>query len=178
LLAVAAVRPLESVAVFARDGARLDAFCAKMGRETGLAVHPAASAQATVEGADIVVTATQSATPVVAAAWLQAGMHVNTIGANAVARQELEAEAFAGDAFIVVDDVDQARTEAGELIELDRQDRLDWRRVHPLAEIVAGLPIERHAVTIFKSLGTAIEDLAAASLVYDRAMQAGIGTMV
>jgi ornithine cyclodeaminase/alanine dehydrogenase-like protein (mu-crystallin family) len=184
LLAIAAVRPLESVEVFARDGARLGAFCALMRKETGLAVRPAASARAAVEGADIVVTATTSATPVVAAAWLRAGMHVNTIGANAATRQELEAEAFAGDAIVVVDDVDQARKEAGELIELERQGRLDWSRVRALAEVVAEQPgpaetsTDSRRITIFKSLGTAIEDLAAASIVYDRAMQAGIGAAV
>lgn len=178
LLAVAHVRPLDSVDVFARDGARLATFCARMSRETGLAVHPAQSARAAVEGADIVVTATKSARPVVAAAWLRAGMHVNTIGANAAERQELEAEAFAGDATIVVDDVEQARTEAGELIALDRQGRLDWSRVRTLAEIVSAPPLQRNGVTIFKSLGAAIEDLAAASIVYDRAMQAGIGAAV
>ena len=176
LLAIAYVRPLETVDVFARDGARLEAFCLRMRKETGLAVLPAASARAAVEGADIVVTATKSASPVVAATWLRAGMHVNTIGANAAARQELEAEAFAGAALIVVDDVEQARTEAGELIALEREGRLDWGLVRPLAEIVAEPPVARHGLTIFKSLGTAIEDLAVASIVYDRAMQAGIGT--
>jgi ornithine cyclodeaminase/alanine dehydrogenase-like protein (mu-crystallin family) len=178
LLAVAHVRPLESVDVFARDGSRLEAFCALMRKETGLPVRPAASARAAVEAADIVVTATKAASPVIAAAWLRAGMHVNTIGANAAARQELEAEAFAGAVMIVVDDVEQARTEAGELIELARQDRLDWSRVRALADIVAEPPVKRHGITIFKSLGTAIEDLAAASIVYDRAMQAGIGAKV
>jgi alanine dehydrogenase len=180
LLAVAHVRPLDSVAVYARDGARLSAFCELMTGETGLAVSPAASARAAVEGADIIVTATKSATPIVAADWLEAGMHVNAIGANAAARQELEAEAFAGDAMIVVDDIDQARKEAGELIELDRQGRLDWRRVRALAEVVAEQPArispQPPRVTIFKSLGTAIEDLAAASVIYDRAVQAGKGT--
>lgn len=182
LLAIAHVRPLGSVAVFARDRSRLEAFCARLGEKTGLPVRPAASAQAAVEGADIVVTATKSPTPVVAAAWLEAGMHVNTIGANAAKQQELETEAFADDALVVVDDLDQAREEAGELIALERQGRLDWRRVHPLAEIVATRPAatskDSHRLTIFKSLGVAIEDLAVASLVYDRAIAAGVGTAV
>lgn len=183
ILAIAYARPLDTVDVFARNSARLATFCDLLGRETGLAVRPAASARAAVEGADIVVTATKSATPVVAAAWLRTGMLVNTIGANAAARQELEPEAFAAAARIIVDDVDQARTEAGELIALEREGRLDWSRVQALAEIVAEpaaarVPAHQRGLTIFKSLGTAIEDLAAASLVYDRATQAGAGTLV
>jgi alanine dehydrogenase len=108
-------------------------------------------------------------------------MHVNAIGANAAERQELEPEAFAGTAMIVVDDVNQARKEAGELIALDRQDRLDWSQVRSLADVVAGhapAASERGGITIFKSLGTAIEDLAAASIVYDGAVRAGIGAIV
>jgi alanine dehydrogenase len=182
LLAVAYVRPLDSVAVFARDAARLGAFCERMRRETGVAVHPAASARAALEGADIVVTATKSPTPVIEAAWLTAGMHVNTVGANAANRQELEPEAYAGEeTLIVVDDVAQARGEAGELIALERQGRLDWSRVRALADVVAAPPraaAGKNRITIFKSLGTAIEDLAAASIVFDRAVEAGIGVAV
>lgn len=180
LLAVQQVRRLESVAVFARNAERLSLFCERMRRETGLDIRPAASARAALEGADIVVTATTSPTPVIEAAWLTPGMHVNAVGANAANRQELEPEAYADhSALIVVDDIQQARVEAGELIALDRQGRLDWARVHSLAEIVANPPpAEPNRLTIFKSLGTAIEDLAAASIAYDRAVAAGIGTVV
>jgi ornithine cyclodeaminase/alanine dehydrogenase-like protein (mu-crystallin family) len=178
LLAIHHVRPLSSVAVFARNGERLAAFCDKMSRQTGLAVRPVASARAALDGADIIVTATKSASPVVETSWLVPGMHINAIGANAADRQELQPDAFAGAAMVVVDDVDQAKIEAGELIALDQQKKLDWGRVRALADVVATRPPvgETRGFTIFKSLGTAIEDLAAASVIYDGAIRAGIGT--
>ena len=180
LLAVQQVRPLERVAVFARNTENLLAFCERMRRETGLDVRPAPSARAALEGADIVVTATKSPTPVIETAWLAPGMHVNAVGANAANRQELEPEAYADPStLIVVDDIEQARVEAGELLALASKSRLDWTRIHALAEIVAHPPgADAKRVTIFKSLGTAIEDLTAASAVYDRAVAAGVGTVV
>ena len=180
LLAVQQVRPLESVGVFARNPERLGAFCAGMRQETGHDVRPAASARAALEGADIVVTATTSARPVVETGWLAPGTHVNAVGANAANRQELEPEIYADrSTLIVVDDIEQARIEAGELVALARENRLDWTRVHALAGLVADPPrAEATRLTIFKSLGAAIEDLAIGSVVYDRAMAAGAGTVV
>lgn len=180
LLAMQYVRPLESVAVFARNAERLSTFCERMRCETGLDVRPAASARAALEDADIVVTATTSPTPVIKAPWLTPGMHVNAVGANAANRQEIEPDAYADrSTLIVVDDVEQARIEAGELIALAGKSRLDWTRVHALAEVIANPPrAEATRLTIFKSLGAAIEDLAIASIVYDRAVAAGVGTVV
>jgi alanine dehydrogenase len=180
LLAIQHVRPLESVAVFARNLERLRAFCDRMRHETGLDVGPATSAREALAGADIVVTATTSPKPVIEAAWLAPGMHVNAVGANAANRQELDAEIYADrSALIVVDDIEQARIEAGELIDLARNGRLDWTRVHSLADLVANRPrAEVAGLTIFKSLGAAIEDLAIASVVYDRAVAAAAGTVV
>jgi ornithine cyclodeaminase/alanine dehydrogenase-like protein (mu-crystallin family) len=180
LLAVHQVRPLTSAAVFARNAESLGAFCEQMRRDTGLDVRPAASARAAIEGADIVVTATKSSTPVVEAAWLTPGMHVNAVGANAASRQELDPEAYAHPAtLIAVDDIEQARVEAGELVALAAQSRLDWTRVHTLGDIIANPPhADANRITIFKSLGAAIEDLAAASMLYDRAVAARIGTVI
>ena len=178
LLAMQYVRSLESVAVFARNGERLGTFCERMRCETGLDIRGAASARAALEDADIVVTATTSPTPVIEAAWLAPGMHVNAVGANAANRQELEPDAYADRSTLIVDDVEQARVEAGELIALAGENRLDWTRVHALADVIANPPREATRLSIFKSLGAAIEDLAIASIVYDRAVEAAIGTVV
>ena len=159
------------VAVFARDRAKLVAFCERLASELALPVRAAASAQAAVAGADIVVTATNSSTPVVMNEWLAPGTHVNTMGANAASRRELDPQIVLRAAMLVTDDVEQAKTEAAEFIDLARAGRLDWNDLIPLHRIVGSPDIrDHHAITLFKSLGVGLEDLAIASLLYDRAM--------
>ena len=76
---------------------------------------------------------------------------------------------------VVTDDIEQAKMEAGEFIDLHKAGRLDWSRIKPLHEIVAAPrgPRDPGAVTLFKSLGVGLEDVAAASVIYDRAMASG-----
>jgi ornithine cyclodeaminase/alanine dehydrogenase-like protein (mu-crystallin family) len=159
------------VAVFARDRARQAAFCERLGSELGLPVRAAGSAAEAVADAEIVVTATNSSTPVVMSEWLSPGTHVNAMGANAPSRRELDPQIVLRAALVVTDDIAQAKTEAGEFIDLARAGRLDWNDLIPLHRIVGsqGLRREHDAITLFKSLGVGLEDLAIASLLYDRA---------
>src|SRR5690349_8484578 len=90
LEALAAVRKLERVKVFSRNAEKLAAFCQKMGAKLGIEVIPAASAEDTVRGSDIVVTITTSATPVFSGDWLEEGTHVNAAGSNSLLRQEID----------------------------------------------------------------------------------------
>lgn len=174
LQAVAAVRPLTRANVFARDAARLNAFCERMSRELSLDVRPAASAEACIGDADIVVTATTSSTPVVRDAWLKRNVHVNAMGANGLSRMEMEIDTYARADLIVTDDIDQARLEAGEFRAIVEQGRKSWADIHELKEVVAKPEAFRKTgLTMFKSLGAALEDLAAASAVYDRAVARG-----
>jgi alanine dehydrogenase len=163
------------VAVFARDRAKQTAFCEQLGSELKLPVRAAASAQEAVGGADIVVTATNSATPVVMSEWLAPGTHVNAMGANAASRRELDPQIVLRAALVVTDDIEQAKAEAGEFIDLARTGRLDWNDLLPLHRIVgsAGFRRDHDAITLFKSLGVGLEDLAIASLLYDRAAASG-----
>src|SRR5690606_19548318 len=82
--AIALVRKLDRIVVFSRDEAKRQAFADKMQAELGIETVGAPSAQACLEGADIVVTATNATAPVLDGAWLKPGMHVNAIGANAL----------------------------------------------------------------------------------------------
>jgi ornithine cyclodeaminase/alanine dehydrogenase-like protein (mu-crystallin family) len=173
--ALKAVGRLRELAVFARDRAKLDAFCAKLAGELGVPVRAAKSGEEACAGADIVVTATGSATPVLMRPWLAPGAHVNAMGANAANRREFDAEIALAAALVVTDDIAQAKLEAAEFIDLAKAGRFDWSRVNPLCEIVAGPAPQRDAsaITLFKSLGVGLEDLAMASLVYDRAIASG-----
>lgn len=175
VLALDAIGRVKELAVFARRRETLEPFCKDMGTRIKGRVHPAASAEAAVRGADIVVAATNASKPVVMNDWLSPGTHVNGMGANAANRREIDPEIVLHSALIVTDDIEQAKTEAGEFIDLANAGRLDWNRVTPLHQIVAAPPAPRDpiAITLFKSLGVGLEDCAVASLLYDRAIASG-----
>ena len=174
-LALKAIGMLSELAVAARDRAKLETFCAQIAKELGTPVRAATSIESAVKGADIVVTATGSTEPVIKGAWLASGTHVNAIGANAANRREVDADCVLRASLLVTDHVDQAKIEAGEFIDLAKTGVFDWARVKPLHQIVAGPPVKRDGKshTLFKSLGVGLEDVAAASVVYDRAIASG-----
>jgi len=178
--AVAAVRRLQAIRAFGRDRDRLLEFCRETAAATGVAVTPCPSVEEALDGAEVVVTATSSGTPVVRGAWLKPGMHVNAVGSNRPERRELDDDAVRRCDLVVVDSIEQARLEAGELqapgtgpggtAALARAVELKdvLGKTHP------GRRDDRE-VTLFKSLGVGLEDLAAASVVYDRAVESGAG---
>jgi alanine dehydrogenase len=174
-LALSSAGLLKEIAVYGRKRDKLEAFCAKLGPELNAPAHPARSAEEAVADADIVTTATNSATPVVMASWLKAGAHVNGIGANAANRREIDPEIVLKAALVVTDDILQAKVEAAEFIDLAKAGRLDWFDIVPLHEIVEGPAVARapDALTLFKSLGVGLEDVAVASVIYDRAVASG-----
>ena len=174
-LALGSAGLLQELAVFARSRDKLEAFCAALAKELHAPVTAAASAEAAVADADIVTTATNSATPVLMASWLKPGTHVNGIGANAANRRELDGEIVLKASLVVTDDIPQAKTEAAEFIDLAKSGRFDWARVKPLHEILAApsVPRDPNAITLFKSLGVGLEDVAVASIIYDRAVASG-----
>jgi ornithine cyclodeaminase/alanine dehydrogenase-like protein (mu-crystallin family) len=175
LLALHCVGHVTEVAVFARDRARQAAFCAQLASELALPVRAAGSAAAAVGDADIVVTATNASTPVVMREWLKPGTHINAMGANAPSRRELDPQIVLQASLLVTDDVAQARSEAAEFIDLAAAGRLDWNDLVPLHRVVAAPDLHRNqdGITLFKSLGIGLEDLAIASLLYDRAVASG-----
>ena len=175
ILALRAIGIVTEVAVFARDPLKRQVFVKELQTEIGLPVWDTGSAEEAVRGSHIVVTATTSETPVVMSAWLTPGAHVNAMGANSATRRELDPEIVLRASLIVTDDIAQAKQEAAELIDLAQAGRLDWEKIIPLHKL-AGLPApprDPEAITLFKSLGIGLEDLAVASLVYDRAMASG-----
>src|SRR5215510_12123110 len=174
-LALSSAGLLRELAVFARSRDKLEAFCARLSPELNAPVTPARTAEEAVAEADIVTTATNSATPVVMASWLKPGAHVNGIGANAANRRELDPEIVLKASLVVTDDIPQAKIEAAEFIDLAKAEKLDWSHVKPLHEIVTAgrLPRDPGALTLFKSLGVGLEDVAVASIIYDRAVASG-----
>lgn len=178
---LAAVLPLESVAVVGRDPARARAFCAALARELGIPVEAAADARRAVADADVVTCATTSATPVVAGADLRPGVHVDAVGAFRPDAREVDTEAVRR-ARVVVDTYAGAWEEAGDVLLPLGEGAIGREHVvAELAELVTGARAGRtraDEITLFKSVGWALEDLAAARLAYNRARERSLGTEV
>ena len=154
---------IERVRVFAPNGERLAAFCAEH------ACEPAADARSAGE-CDIVVTATTSKEPVLRGDWLREGALVIAIGANDPGARELDDAVLQRATFVCSDSRDQAREEAGDLIEPVARGVLDWREIHELPDVVAGKLTARTSesdIVVFKSNGLAAWDLAAAACVVE-----------
>jgi ornithine cyclodeaminase len=135
------------------------------------------TAQEIVRGADVVCTCTSSREPVLGLEWLAPGAHVNAIGASLPSARELDAETV-GAATLVVDRRESALNEAGELILAGFGEE---RIAAELGEVLTGAHPGRTddtELTVFKSLGLAVEDLAAAELVVRKAREQGVGTEV
>jgi len=179
-LAVAEVRDLREARVFSRTPGNRARFAERMADRLGCPVIPVDSAVAAAE-CDIVVTATTSRTPVLEGSWLRQGTTVCAVGSNSLARAEIDRMVVARADRVVVDSIEQARMEAGDLLGPAEGGQFRWEQARELREVVAGRWPGRgtaEEICLFKSCGLALEDVAAASLVYDRAREADAGTPV
>ena len=178
LEAIRHVRPLERVRVFSPNAGHRDAFAREASMATGLDVAAVADAASAVRDAAIVVLATASATPVLDAADVAPGAHIAAVGACRPDQREMPAELLAR-ARVFVDSREGALAEAGDLLLAIRDGAIDAGHVAgELGELVAGRVAGRSSareITLFKSLGMAVEDVAAASLVMAGATARGIG---
>jgi alanine dehydrogenase len=174
LEAVAGVRQIRAARVFARNEAHRVDFCKEMTERLGFPVAPAASAEEAAGFGDIVIAATTSAESVVKGEWLRPGTHVNAIGANMTNRREMDDAVLQRAAVIAVDSIDQARGEAGDLVQGLAAANRSWNEVVELKDIVAGSKPSRNSakeITVFKSCGIAIWDVTAAGYIYREALQ-------
>jgi ornithine cyclodeaminase/alanine dehydrogenase-like protein (mu-crystallin family) len=165
--AMRAVRPIRQVKVWSRSEEKRRA-CA---RESNAVA--ADTAEEAVRDSDIVITATNSREPVLEDAWVSPGAHVNAMGSNQAQRRELPPALIRRASLIAVDSVEQARMESGDL--LMALDPAEWsaRNIVELKDVKARPSDE--GVTIFKSNGIAVEDVASAAYVYEKALQEGRG---
>lgn len=178
IAAVCAVRPIEAVHVFSRTPTHRNAFADEVAGRLGVTVKARPSAEAAVADADVIITITTSAEPVLRANWLKAGVHINAAGANAPVRRELDTETVLRSTVRATDDVAQAKEEAAEYRDLVAAGRLQWSDVIEIGDLVSGQRPARRGpadVTLFKSLGIALEDVAFAQLILGRALQRGLG---
>ena len=176
--AICAVRPIRRVLAYSRSRERRTAFAFSIADELGVESEPVDTAEACVREADVVATITKAAEPVCRGEWLKAGAHVNAAGANSADRREVDGDTVLRAAVRVTDDRAQAQIEAGEFRDLVAAGRLRWRDVHELGDLVTGRQAGRSAasdITLFKSLGVALEDIVFADLIHRRAVEQGVG---
>ena len=141
-------------------------------------VIPVASGQECVSGADVVLVITSSREPVLLGEWLKPGAHVNAAGGNHWMRREIDQDSVERADVIVVDNLEQAKIECGDLIWPQARGGFRWDMVRQLQDVVAGTVSGRpgpQAITLFESMGIGLEDIAAAQLVYQKAVEQGIG---
>jgi alanine dehydrogenase len=176
--AIAAVRKLSKVKVFARNAERLAAFCARMSDRLELDVVPAASAEETVRGSDIVSTITTASSPLFDAAWLSPGTHINAAGSNSLIRREVGEDVLKVCKPIVVDSVDTALKEAGDLLPVLEKGRLNERQLVEIGDVIVGNHPGRgkpEDITLFESQGMAIQDISVAVRLEALAREQGMG---
>ncbi|MGI8742945.1 MAG: ornithine cyclodeaminase family protein [Bryobacteraceae bacterium] len=160
--AIRAVRPISEIRVWSRNPSKRRAMADELG------VTAVETAEAAVSGADIVITATNAKDPVIEDSWIQPGVHINAMGSNVASRRELPAELVRRANTIAVDSLDQAKIEAGDLILGGH-----WSNVVELQDVTKSYDPAK--ITIFKSLGVGLEDVAAGGFVYEAAMRENVG---
>jgi alanine dehydrogenase len=177
LEAIAAVRDLERVIVYSRREESRKRFAEKMGERLGMEIETTHAADEPA-AQDIVVTATSSREPVLLGEWLRPGAHVNAAGSNFLFKSEIDREVVRGASFVCVDSREELGLEAGDLVQPLETGLILPEAVYELGQVIAGQVEGRRGpedITLFASQGLALEDIAAARVVYDRAVERDVG---
>lgn len=181
LAAMLAVRPIRRVRVYSDSMAGTQQYVARESKRHGITVEPVASAESAVRGADIICTATTSDQPVVLGEWLSPGCHINAVGAYTPTTRELDTAAVVRSRMFV-DRLEATLKEAGDFL-IPRSEGAvnDDHIVGELGQVLLGDIGGRRSddeITVFKSLGIAVEDLASAHYILRKAEATGRGMWV
>jgi ornithine cyclodeaminase len=181
LVAMACIRPIRRVRVASRDFDHARRFAETMRFRMPAPIDPVDSAELAVTGADIVVTATTAAEPVLKREWLAPGAHVNAVGSSMPTAREIDTATMAA-ASLFVDRRESTLNESGDYLSAAREGAIGPEHIRAeIGEVLIGAKPGRTSddeITLFKSLGLAVEDLAAAEHAYRKAQQVDAGTWV
>ena len=179
--AMLSVRKLRRVRVWSPNQERLKTFTEWASKRFGLNVEPKASAHAAVEGADLICTVTSSKHPVLMGEWIASGAHVNAVGSSVPTARELDSAAVLR-ARLFVDRKESTLAESGDFLMAKAEGKFGDEHIRgELGDLLFSKVKGRESasdVTLFKSLGIAIEDLASAHYIYTKAMKQNVGTKV
>ena len=175
LASVAAVRELDEVRIFSPTPANRQAFVDKAGKALGLRLVPADSVAAACKGADIVTLVTRAREPVLSSSMLDAGTHINAVGAISPERMEFEPAILDRCTLLAGDSPQQVRNLSAEFMTRFGSDEAAWKRLQPLSALVGkGRPAGAD-LTLFKAMGMGISDLSLGIEVLSRARARGMG---
>ncbi|MBI3980007.1 MAG: ornithine cyclodeaminase family protein [Chloroflexi bacterium] len=181
LWAMKTVRPVERVQVYSRTRESCERYKAEMEAKHGLAVAICDTPEQAVRGADLICTTSVSRTPIVEGKWVQPGAHINGVGSYSLDTREIDSDAVAM-AKVVVDSRDAVLKECGDIMIPVQEGRITIDHlVGEIGEVIAGAKPGRTSaeeVTIYKSLGVGIQDVATAHMVYHKALKLGMGTQI
>ena len=178
VLAVCKVRPVKKVHIYGRDPEKRASFATQLTAETGVDVVPVEKPEEAAKGHDILITATSSREPVLLGEWISPGQHLNLVGSNFISKAEADLEVFRRATVVSVDSKEQAKAEAGDFVAALNAGVLHWSEIYDFAPLLVGRYPGRETpedVTVFKSLGLGIEDIALAVRVVELARQKGLG---
>lgn len=177
--AVSCVRPVSTVLVWSPTPQHREAMAVDLRDSLGVTAKAVDDLPAACASADIISTITTAKSPVLDTAWLSGNTHINACGSNSVHRQELPGSLFTRASLVVVDDLNQARTECGDLMKAVFEDYINWEDIYEMKEaFTTGMPERPDGISIFESQGLGLWDLACARVVVSRARQAGVGVQL
>ena len=178
ILAVCAVRPIERVSVYSRSPEKRAAFVAEAQKHVTAQIVAVDEPRAAIEKADVIVTITSSKEPVFQGDLLPPGVHINAAGSNHPKRREIDRKTIRRCPRIVVDSLEQAKLECGDLIMAVADGIIHWEDIYEFADVVSGKVPGRESAeerTLFESQGLSVWDVATAARVYELAKAPGVG---
>lgn len=181
LAAVCAVRPIRRAYVITRTGDKDTTFCERMSRELGIEVIATRDTQHAVRQADIICTATNSPTPLFSGEWVRAGTHINAVGAYTRTMRELDTTTIQRSR-VFVDHHPAAGAEAGDILIPIAEGAVTYAQVAgALGDVINSTVPSRTnpaEITVFKSVGLAMQDAVTAARLYTKAVALGIGQQI
>jgi ornithine cyclodeaminase/alanine dehydrogenase-like protein (mu-crystallin family) len=178
LMAVCAVRKVRTVKVYSRTPETRRIFSQQMSALLKTEIKPVETPEEAVKGSGIIITITTARDPVFKGEWLEPGTHLNIAGSNSAIKREVDDTTIKRSGLIAIDSRENGMIESGDLIIPIEKGIIHWGQVRELGEVVAGyIPGRRTSedITLFKSNGLAIEDVAIAAKVYELARSKGMG---
>ncbi len=181
LQAICKVRRITRVHVYSPHEESRARFAREMSELCQTDVLAVSQPDAAARDMDIIVTATTSREPVLHGDWVAQGTHINAIGSNFLGKSEIDSHTVRRCQVVVVDSKDQARLEAGDFVQPLEEGILKWTDVRELGQVIVGRYPGRtrpQDITLFKSLGIGMEDIALAARIYSKAQAAGVGRVL
>jgi ornithine cyclodeaminase/alanine dehydrogenase-like protein (mu-crystallin family) len=180
LRAIACVRKLKRIRIAARRFENAQTFASEMKGGVSVSIEPVENVEEAVRDADLIVTATTTRGPVLKREWISAGAHINAIGTYSPQAREIDSATMAA-ATLFVDRRESAFNEAGDYLIAAQEGMIGPQDISELGEVLIGSNPGRTShdeITLFKSLGLAVEDLAAAFYAYQNAQKQKLGSWV